>query len=551
MPRLDGLWRLLARPWVRGVLLGVLSVVLAVAVAFTAFFNSSTTTVVASHDAELTPTLGDHVVLRTGPVLPDFRLPSDGPIGVDVRLGKTEASSTQELFQRYAFIAGDAEAQFAKVEDVVRDLAVSAALTGVAAGLVPLVLWLLIGRHRRGELFRGVRTRRGALAAVLVLMVPLLLWQPWEGEEETQDESRSWLPLGAFVGPGVPLPAEAADIEIRTSPTTASTRRLIESAVRTYEKSKEFYDQAVADVEGLPVRRAREGETVAVLVSDRHDNIGMDRVARAIADEAGATAILDAGDDTSTGEPWEAFSLDSLQRSFEDFERFGVAGNHDHGEFVSTYLADLGWTMLDGEVVEGPGATTLLGIDDPRSSGLGTWRDETGLTFDEVAERMADAACAAEERVDTVLVHDVDLGDEILARGCANLVVGGHTHVQGGPDAVRGSNHELGYHYTNGTTGGAAYAIAIGSKPRRDAMVSLVTYAGGRPSGVQWVRVRTDGRLVVGEWTPLVYDDQAESRDREAPDDAVGPENRLDRIAPQESGQADRGTRRDRRRDRR
>ena len=81
MPRLDGLWRLLARPWVRGVLLGVLSVVLAVAVAFTAFFNSSTTTVVASHDAELTPTLGDHVVLRTGPVLPDFRLPSDGPIG--------------------------------------------------------------------------------------------------------------------------------------------------------------------------------------------------------------------------------------------------------------------------------------------------------------------------------------------------------------------------------------------------------------------------------------------------------------------------------------
>ena len=115
-------------------------------------------------------------------------------------------------------------------------------------------------------------------------------------------------------------------------------------------------------------------------------------------DAGGASIVLDAGDDTSTGEPWEAFSLDSLQRSFEDFERFGVAGNHDHGEFVSTYLADLGWTMLDGEVVEGPGATTLLGIDDPRSSGLGTWRDEKDLSFADVEERIADDVCELDEQ---------------------------------------------------------------------------------------------------------------------------------------------------------
>ena len=38
-----------------------------------------------------------------------------------------------------------------------------------------------------------------------------------------------------------------------------------------------------------------------LLVSDRHDNIGMDQVARAVADAGGATAVFDAGDDTSTG----------------------------------------------------------------------------------------------------------------------------------------------------------------------------------------------------------------------------------------------------------
>ena len=41
---------------------------------------------------------------------------------------------------------------------------------------------------------------------------------------------------------------------------------------------------------------------------------------------------------TSTGETWEAFSLDSLTGAFDDWDRFGVAGNHDHGTFVRGYL---------------------------------------------------------------------------------------------------------------------------------------------------------------------------------------------------------------------
>jgi predicted phosphodiesterase len=512
---------------VRRALLAATCLLVGVVVAVTAFLGGSRTVVIASHDAEVRPVLERQVVLRTGPVLPDFRLPSDAPLGVEVELGKTEAESTDELFQRYALIAGDPEAQATKIEHVVRDIAVSAVLTGLAAGLVPLVVWLLLGARRRAELVEGLRSRRGAGAAVLLLLVPLLVWQPWVQDERTQDESRAWLPLADFVGPAIRLPPEAADIEIRTDPTTQQTRRLIESAVSTYEKSKTFYDAAAASAAELPVRSARDGESVALLVSDRHDNVGMDRVARAIADAAGATAVLDAGDDTSTGEPWEAFSLDSLDRTFDDVDRYAVAGNHDNGGFVPDYLAERGWTVLDGEVVEGPGGTTLLGTHDPRSSGLGSWRDETGLSFADVAARMADEACAAEERVSTVLVHDADLGDEILARGCADLVVGGHTHVQLGPEPVRGSNGEVGYTWTNGTTGGAAYAIAVGSKPRRDAEVSLVTYRDGRPVGLQWVRLRTDGRFVVGPWTPLGYDDSDEDqggRDRDARDRAsAGP----------------------------
>jgi hypothetical protein len=480
------------------------SLVVAVVAAVTLFLAGSRTVVVASHDATVRPTLDGDVVLRTGPLLPDVRRRGSGPIGVDVVLGKTEAASTDELIARYAFIASQPEAQVAKVRAAVTDIAVSAAVRGLGLGLVPLAVWLLLGPHRRGELFRGLRTRRGAVGGVLLVALPLALWQPWEADADTQEAEQDWIPLSTFLSGAVPLPEEADGIEVRTGPTTTETRRLIASAVSTYDKSKAFYAAAQEAAADLELRRPGEGETVALLVSDRHDNIGMDPVARAIGDAAGATVVLDAGGDTSTGQPWEAFSLDSLDRTFDDLDRYAVAGNHDNGPFVIRYLDDLGWTALDGEAVEGPGGGLVLGVDDPRSSGLGDWRDETGLSFDEVGDRLAEAACESERRIATLLVHDADLGEEALARGCVDLVVGGHTHVQSGPDPVVAADGRTGWTYTNGTTGGAAYAIAVGSKPRRDAGVSLLTYdEEGRPVGVQAVRLQTDGTFVVSEYAPL------------------------------------------------
>jgi hypothetical protein len=255
------------------------------------------------------------------------------------------------------------------------------------------------------------------------------------------------------------------------------------------------------------VRRPGEDETVAVLVSDRHDNIGMDEVVREVADVAGATVVLDAGDDTSTGNTWEAFSLDSLDKAFEDYDaRVAIAGNHDNGTFVSRYLRKLGWTHLDGKPVEPFADVRVTGVDDPRSSGLGTWRDEKGLSFDEVEQRIADDVCQLDEdgdRVATLLVHDANLGRTALQRGCVDLVLAGHVHSQLGPTKVLGTNGKVGWSYTNGTTGGAAYAIAIGSKLRRDAQFTLVTYAEGKPVGIQPVTVKTTGAIQVADYIPI------------------------------------------------
>lgn len=482
--------------------------------------GSSREVTVLSHDALLRPTLSGHVVVHTGPVLPDVRLPAHAPVGVDLTLGKTNARSLEALVQRYAALASAPQGEEAKIRATVRGLVLDAVLRGAALGALPLLVWWAIGAGRRRELLAHLPRARGVVALVGLVGAGAALWQPWSGgpAEDAVAGERRWLSLATFLGPEVSLPDELTDVQVRGDVTTAQTRRLLESAIDTYTASRSFYSDAAqraADL-GPRLRVPRAGETVVVLVSDRHDNVGMDRVARAIGDAAGATAVFDAGDDTSTGSSWEAFSLDSLDEAFGDLDRWAVAGNHDNGTFVSRYLDDRGWTVLDaatgetgstgaGDVVEGPGGSTLLGVPDPRASGLGNWRDESGPTFAQVAERLGDVACTAEPRVTTLLVHDANLGRVALERGCVDLVVGGHVHLQVGPTRVAGANGRVGWSYTTGTTGGAAYAFALGSKPRREAEVSLLTYADGRPIGVQPVRLETNGELRVDPYEPLTY----------------------------------------------
>lgn len=489
-------------------------VVLAVLAGVWLFTSSSRAVDVASHQAIVAPDLSGEIVVRTGPVLPDLRVPSGTAIGADITLGKSDTSSLEELTARYAAIGSQPEGQVAAIERAVRSMAYAAAVQGAALATVPLLLWVLVGAERRRALRGRLLRPRGAVGVVVLALVVAALVVPtrWGRGEERVDR---WMTLRSFLGPEIPLPDAAREVEISGDATTAGSRRLIESALSSYEQGERFYRAAQEAAGDLDLRAPADDESVAVLISDRHDNIGMDRVARAIGDAGGATTVLDAGDDTSTGERWEAFSLDSVSAAFDGYdERFAVAGNHDNGTFVRRQMQRLGWTYFDGEVRDGPGGSVLLGVDDPRSSGLGNWRDEKGLSFSEVGDRLADAACAADadgRRVATLLVHDANIGRAALRRGCVDLVVGGHVHVESGPTAVESDGSgavdagAVGYTYTLGTTGGAAYAIAYGTKLRRAANVALITYRAGRPVGLQSVTLQTNGRFDVTAWQPLLY----------------------------------------------
>jgi hypothetical protein len=485
----------------------------AVPVAAALFVTGSRSTVVAGHDAVVSPTFDAHATLDLGPYIPSFRLPTGARLGADIDLGATELGSYEALIERYAFIASQPEGQVAKVRATLTDLAVDSAVLGAVIGLAGPLLVLLVGWSRWRQLTHPWTLRRTALAgmgAVVLLAAGLVV----RDDEVPPVESGEWVPLQEAL-PDLDIPAEAASLEVEAGLMTTGTRRLVESALDTYRKSLEFYQDLVEAAPALTaqLRQPEEGEVVGLLVSDRHDNVGMDPVARAVADAGGATFLLDAGDDTSTGSSWEGFSLESLAEAFADYDnRYAIAGNHDNGDFVIDRLDDLGFTTLRGDVVDGPEGIRLLGVSDVRSSGLGSWRDERGVTFEEQSTRLADLACERDadgERISTLLVHDANSARLALERGCVDLVLAGHLHVQLGPTPVVGENGRTGYTYTNGTTGGAAYALAIGSKLRRDAEVTLVTYRDGRPTGIQPVVVRTTGEYQVGEWTPLQLDDIA------------------------------------------
>ena len=66
----------------------------------------------------------------------------------------------------------------------------------------------------------------------------------------------------------------------------------------------------------LRVPAAGGAEDYQILLSPMAEQTRWE-LARAVGDAAGAQAVFDAGDDTSTGSTWEAFSLDSLDAAFD------------------------------------------------------------------------------------------------------------------------------------------------------------------------------------------------------------------------------------------
>jgi predicted phosphodiesterase len=494
------------------VLLVLLGAGVALPTAYSTFVHSERDIVIGAHEATVQPNFGGHARIDFGPLIPRMRLPADAPLGLglDIRLGDADVSDLDQLVARDAVIASQPQGEIAAVRSTVISILLDAAMRGlgsaILAVLVAMLAWRAIGPDRRRSILAAARTpRRGqvlATAGVVVATIGALALLA--APERPHTDQTAWVPIGS-VFPELPADPVLDKVQVAEGASTRGGRALVEGALATYRASVSFYGKLAVSASTVDVRTPLTGETTALVVTDRHDNIGMDPVARAVADRAEARLLIDLGDDTSNGASWETFSVNSLAREFEDFDIVSVAGNHDTGSTVRKQMEDKGFTVLSGEPVTVDGIR-FLGSSDPRSSGLTAGYN--GAELDNISairkqdEELTKAACDDGD-VGVIAVHSPSSASKAAGSGCADLVLSGHLHRQVGPTLVNGTNGRSTTKLTTGSTGGAVYAFALGSKLRREAQVTVVTFKGGSPVGVQPVSFQPGGIIQVHDYTPI------------------------------------------------
>jgi predicted phosphodiesterase len=493
-------------------LLVLLAVGVALPTGYSTFIHSEREVVIGAHDATVQPTFSGYARIDFGTLIPQIRVPAEAPLGlgVDIRLGDSEITNLDQLVARDAAIAAQPQGEIASVRSVLISMLIDAAMRALGAALLAVLIavlaWRAIGQSRRRAIWAGAHhpNRRQVLAAVGVGVVTIAAMVLVAAPERPRAEDQAWVPIDS-VFPELPSDEVLDKVQIVEGASTSGSKALVEGALSTYRTSVSFYGRLAVSASTADVRTPSDGETTALVVTDRHDNIGMDPVARAIADRAGARMLIDLGDDTSNGGSWETFSINSLAREFRDFDIVSVAGNHDTGSTVRKQMEDKGFTVLDGKPVT-VGGVRFLGSSDPRSSGLTAGYDgnasDNSLALRQQDEELEKAACDDGE-VGVVAVHSPSSASRTAASGCVDLVLSGHLHRQVGPSRVTGANGRSTTTMTTGTTGGAVYAFALGSKLRREAQVTIVTFADGKPVGLQPVSFEPGGIIQVQDYTPI------------------------------------------------
>ncbi|HKY15012.1 MAG TPA: metallophosphoesterase, partial [Microthrixaceae bacterium] len=262
------------------------------------------------------------------------------------------------------------------------------------------------------------------------------------------------------------------------------------------DKLASLYSSALtADID------ASTGETVVLHISDLHLNpIGVE-LARRIATSFEVDAVLDTGDTTSFGSPFEGRFADLIA----DFPvpYLFVAGNHDSPENRAAIGAASGVEAIHRRVVE-VGGVRILGYDDP----LVTTTQQLDREERDRIERAGGkqlAELAATERPDVIAVHNPVILDEVA--GEAPVAVAGHLHrfALGARDGTLIA--------AVGSTGATGLGSLI-SETDQPYAAELLRFRDGKLVAIDRIEiVGTDGDLVVQRHSITTEDREADDAD--------------------------------------
>lgn len=434
--------------------------------------TASTQGSLGPHTARYDVTVDGSVTVDLGP-LGTVVIDSPLPLGLGARVvvqeipaevtaidAATSLESLGRALEGYvAFFNGPEATVELAVRGLVTDALQRTALAAVLLTLVLAGLRAALGRERRAELAQSWQPHRSAIVgagAVLVLVGTTvagsgLLATPHD-DERTASAVFDGTPLegaritGRLAGVVDTYGGQAVDAWRDNEQFYAAADDAVRSAWRTRQEA----DQRLVSTMLADPDDEDDQPVTAVVVSDLHCNIGMADVIGTVVELSEASIVLNAGDTTVNGTAVESYCVESFADAIPDGVTTVVAnGNHDGPDTTEQELA-AGWTVLDGEVIEVEGIR-ILGDDDPRATRIGSGTNLVGdETVAELRARMSDVACADDDGVDLLLIHDPVVGEEVLRRGCAPAQVSGHYHQRVGP--VRFGE---GTRYTSTSTAGA------------------------------------------------------------------------------------------------
>ncbi len=467
--------------------------------------HASEETTVGTHEGTITLTHDAHATAQNIPVVGgDARIPVDSPLSTGIHFDIEHTPDIASAIQNDFLIAAQPRGEREKVKDVAHKLVLQSVLGGAALGI--LTTGGIYARRRYGQSAVGevgtIMATAGSLITIGLIAIPGTYLQQahphWSSlEQQVPVLKQIEQPL-------------VSQIEISKTDLNATAIQLINGGVVGYIDSIDFYgplkDQVAAVADQL--RQPEPGETVAVIISDRHDNSNIDPVIKAVGDAVGATILLDAGDDFGASQKWESFSTDSLGTTFKHYkQRFVSPGNHDWASFTKEAYKKAEITVLDGTAEELADGMTILGDKDPNRSGLADIPEVEGQeTSIQLGQRLGGAACKA-GNVSIAMVHSPSAAKIIAETGCVDVVLAGHSHVMKGPEKVQGvlGNTTL---FVNGTSGGAGgvLPIALWHKLHSDATMALLTLRNGRPVGIQTEVLTKEGTVVVNPYYAINLD---------------------------------------------
>lgn len=251
-------------------------------------------------------------------------------------------------------------------------------------------------------------------------------------------------------------------------------------------------------------------------ISDAHCNYAMYKYAlKPVVAAFSPSLILNTGDTYTNGGtmPYEKNCFtdfrDAVAKGSPKATIINTIGNHDPKDFINIDSEPkvITPTKGDGFTVD----TEIGKIVVTEDKSISTWNanppeksEEMYRLNAEQGHETAEKACEIQEKTGErpiVMVHRPQASFETSMRGCARLILKGHTHLNQPLKRAKSQNGNDVIHHTAGSSSGTHNTIAIYETPKRPASISMLYFdkASNELRGAATITFDTDGSVDISE----------------------------------------------------